>query len=87
MEDITTQPPVPVSKYAPFTYEEFKVIQSEMEAMGYWLPKDATAQRKLWMNCTRIRGKAENQPCSCKQSAGLWARCVEDINTFIKARI
>lgn len=88
MEDIlTTQPPVPESKYAPFTYEEFKVIQSEMEVMGYWLPKDAMAQRKLWENCTKIRGTRENMPCSCKQSAGLWARCVDDINTFIKARI
>ncbi len=86
MDTITTQPPVPESKYAPFTLEEFQIIQAEMSAMGYWLPKDATAQRKLWQNCVRIRGKAENQPCSCKSSAGLWARCVDDINNFIKAR-
>ena len=87
MEQISNQPPVPESKYAPFSYEEFKIIQAYMSALGYWVPKDVTSQRNLWENCTRIRGKAENQPCTCKSSAGLWARCVEDINTFIKARI
>jgi hypothetical protein len=83
METITTQP----NRFAPFTYEEFKVIQAEMEAIGVYLPSDATAQRKLWENCTRIRGKAENQPCSCKSSSGLWVRCIDDIKEFIKARI
>lgn len=86
MDTITTQPPVPESKYAPFTLEEFQLIQAEMNAIGVYLPSDATAQRKIWQNCTRIRGKAENQPCSCKSSAGLWARCIDDIREFIKAR-
>jgi hypothetical protein len=86
MDTITTQPPVPESKYAPFTLEEFQIIQAEMNAIGVYLPSDATAQRKLWQNCVRIRGKAENQPCSCKSSAGLWVRCIDDIKGFIKAR-
>ena len=86
MDTITTQPPVPESKYAPFTFEEFQLIQAEMNAIGVYLPSDATAQRKLWQNCVRIRGKAENQPCSCKSSAGLWVRCIDDIKGFIKAR-
>ena len=84
--NIPQNPPVPESKYAPFSYEEFKTIQAEMSAMGYWLPRDAAAQRKLWENCTRIRGKSEPMPCTCKSSAGLWARCVEDINNFIKSK-
>jgi hypothetical protein len=86
MDTITTQPPVPESKYAPFTLEEFQIIQAEMNAIGVYLPSDAGAQRKLWQNCVRIRGKAENQPCSCKSSAGLWARCIDDIRGFINAR-
>jgi hypothetical protein len=86
MDTITTQPPVPESKYAPFTLEEFQIIQAEMNAIGVYLPSDATAQRKLWQNCVRIRGKAENQPCSCKSSAGLWVRCIDDIKQFINAR-
>jgi hypothetical protein len=83
METVTTQ----AITFAPFTYEEFQIIKAEMEAIGVYLPSDATAQRKLWQNCTRIRGKAENQPCSCKSSAGLWVRCIDDIKEFIKARI
>ena len=86
METVTTQPPVPASKYAPFTLEEFQLIQAEMNAIGVYLPSDAGAQRKLWENCTRIRGQVERQPCSCKSSAGLWARCIDDIRQFIKAR-
>lgn len=83
METVTTQP----NTYAPFTYEEFVVIRAEMEAIGNYLPADATAQRKLWENCTRIRGQRENQPCTCKSAAGLWAKCIEDTKAFIKARI
>jgi hypothetical protein len=83
MEQITTQP----NRYAPFTYEEFQLIKAETDAVGLYLPSDATAQRRLWENCTRIRGKAENQPCSCKSSGGLWARCIDDVREFIKARV
>ena len=74
------------NKFAPFTEAEFTQMKAEMEVMGYWLPRDGGAQRQLWINCTKIRGSKENQPCSCKSSAGLWARCVEDINTFIKSK-
>jgi hypothetical protein len=74
----------PINPYLPFTEEEFNIMKSEMEAMGYWLPRDVNAQRRLWSNCTRVRGKSENQPCTCKSSAGLWSKCVEDINNFIK---
>ena len=74
------------NKYEPFTEEEFGIIKAEMDAIGLYLPSDAGAQRKIWENCTRIRGRAENQPCSCKSSGGLWARCIEDIRQFIKDR-
>jgi hypothetical protein len=82
MEQITTQP----NTYAPFTYEEFQIIKAEMDAIGLYLPSDAGAQRKIWDNCTSLRGRAENQPCSCKSSGGLWARCIDDIKQFIKDR-
>ena len=82
MESVTTQS----NTYAPFTYEEFQIIKAEMDAIGVYLPSDATAQRKLWENCVRIRGKAENQPCSCRSSGGLWVRCIEDIKAFIRDR-
>jgi hypothetical protein len=82
MEIVTTQ----AINYAPFTYEEFQIIKAEMDAIGVYLPSDVNAQRKLWENCTRIRGKAENQPCSCKSSAGLWVRCLDDIKAFIRDR-
>lgn len=75
------------NKYAPFTYEEFVVIKAEIEAVGNYLPSDAGAQRKLWENCTRIRGKAENQPCGhCGKTSGLWVKCINDIKAFIKER-
>ena len=82
MESVTTQ----AITYAPFTYEEFQIIKAEMDAIGVYLPSDATAQRKLWENCTRIRGKAENQPCSCKSSARLWGDCVTELRNYIKER-
>ena len=83
METVTTQ----AITYAPFTYEEFQIIKAEMEVIGNYLPSDVGAQRKIWENCTRIRGKAENQPCSCRSSGGLWARCIDDIKGFIKVRV
>ena len=82
METVTPQ----AITYAPFSYEEFQIIKAEMEVIGNYLPSDATAQRKIWENCTRIRGKAENQPCSCRSSGGLWARCIDDIKAFIRDR-
>lgn len=83
METVTT----PANTYAPFTYEEFLVIQAEIEVIGTYLPSDATAQRKLWENCTRIRGQRENQPCTCNGAGALWARCIDDTRAFVKARI
>lgn len=74
------------NKYEPFTEEEFGIIKAEMDAIGLYLPSDVGAQRKIWENCTRIRGKSEPQPCTCKSSGGLWARCIEDIRGFIKDR-
>lgn len=83
METVTTQ----AITYAPFSYEEFQIIKAEMAAIGVYLPSDVGAQRKIWENCTRIRGKSEPTPCSCKSSGGLWARCIDDIREFIKARV
>ena len=83
METVTTQ----ATTYAPFTYEEFQVIKAEREAVGNYLPTDPGAQRKLWENCTRIRGKAENQPCgTCGKTGGLWMKCIDDIKAFIRDR-
>jgi hypothetical protein len=71
-------------KYKPFSIEEWTVMKAEVEVLGAYLPESQL--RIMWERCTRIRGKAENQPCSCKGSSGLWARCIDDIRAFIKER-
>ena len=72
------------NKYAPFTEAEFKELKEEVEVLGAYLPESQL--RIMWERCTRIRGKRENQPCMCKGSSGLWARCIDDIRAFIKER-
>ena len=72
-------------KYAPFTDEEFVVMVEQMKAIGNYLPEHQMGI--MWERCTRIRGQKENQPCGCKSAGGLWAKCVEDINTFISQRV
>jgi hypothetical protein len=72
------------NKYAPFTLEEWTVMKAEVEALGNYLPEHQLGI--MWERCTRIRGQRENQPCMCKGSAGLWARCIENIRAFIKER-
>jgi hypothetical protein len=72
-------------KYAPFTDEEFAVMVEQMKAIGNYLPEHQMGI--MWERCTRIRGQKENQPCGCKSAGGLWAKCVEDINTFISQRV
>jgi hypothetical protein len=71
-------------KYKPFSIEEWTAMKAEVEALGAYLPEHQL--RIMWERCTRIRGKAENQPCMCKSSSGLWARCIDDIRAFIKER-
>ncbi len=71
-------------KYKPFSIEEWAVMKAEVGALGAYLPESQLGI--MWERCTRIRGKRENQPCSCKGSSGLWARCIDDIRAFIKER-
>ena len=71
-------------KYKPFSIEEWAAMKAEVEVLGHYLPESQL--RIMWERCTRIRGKRENQPCMCKGSSGLWARCIDDIRAFIKER-
>jgi len=83
MEEII-QPPVPESKYAPFTLEDYQMMVADLETIGSYLP-----EHKLdifWQRCTMIRGKSERRPCSCGSAGALWAACVEDIRNFVNAR-
>jgi hypothetical protein len=76
-----------VIDYSPFTEEEFMVIKAEMGAMGYYLPKDGGAQRKIWENCTKIKPNIGAMPsCTCKSQTHRWIECVEEINRFIKSK-
>jgi len=81
---IPTNPPVAESKYAPFTLEEFQEMQTRLDSIGNYLPEHQ--MNYMWIQCTKIRGKRENQPCSCRTSGKLWAKCIEDIRTFINSK-
>lgn len=75
------------NKYEPFTEEEFMLIKAEMAAMGYYLPKDGVAQRKIWENCTKVKPTIGPMPsCTCKSQIHRWVECVEEINRFIKSK-
>jgi len=83
-EQIPTQPPVPESKYAPLNLAEFKELKEHLEGIKSFLPEHLMST--LWSKCNAIRGERINQPCSCKSSAGLWGRCVEDLRQFVRDR-
>lgn len=69
--------------YSPFNEEEFLSIKSEMASFGSYLPEGKMGW--LWDKCTTLRAnKKEPQPCGCKSSAGLWAKCADDVREYIK---
>lgn len=70
--------------YSPFSKEEFEKIELQLKEVGSYLPEHL--MNPMWSYCTRIRDKKEPQPCGCKSSAGLWAKCVTDVRNFVKER-
>jgi hypothetical protein len=69
--------------YAPFNENEFNEIKAMMATFGSYLPEDKMGW--LWSKCTLIRGNTkEPQPCGCKSSVGLWAKCADDVRDYIK---
>jgi len=83
-EQIPQQPPVPQSKYAPLNLQEFQELKEHLEGIKSFLPEHLMGT--LWEKCNRIRDERINQPCSCKSSAGLWSRCVDELRQFVRDR-
>ena len=81
---MSEQAPVPESKYAPLSLAEFKELREHLEGVKAFLPEHLMGT--LWEKCNRIRGERIIQPCSCKSSSGLWARCVDDLRQFVRER-
>jgi hypothetical protein len=82
MEEL--KPNIPESKYAPLNLEEFQQLSKVLSEVGNYLPEHHMGY--MWMMCTRLRGTRENQPCSCRSSAGLWARCVDELKQFVNQK-
>jgi hypothetical protein len=76
--------PVGESKYAPLNLEEFQKLKTDLESVRSHLPEHL--MHTFWVMCNRIRGERANQPCSCRSSSGLWARCVSDLREFVKGK-
>ena len=76
--------PVPESKYAPLNLAEFKDLREHLEGVKAFLPEHLMGT--LWEKCNRIRGERINQTCSCKSSAGLWGRCVDELRQFVRTK-
>jgi len=72
------------SKYHPLNLEEFQKLKEQLNSVGSHLPENLL--NPFWATCNRIRGERINQPCSCRSSSGLWARCVNDLREFVKGR-
>lgn len=73
------------NNYAPFSEAEFNLMREELSQIKMHLPEHLMS--KMWSRCTQIRGNKEPQPCSCKSSAGLWVRCIDELRKFVSDRI
>jgi hypothetical protein len=69
---------------SPLTQEDFDRLKKELEEIKAFLPDHL--MRPFWGWCNLIRGRKENQPCSCKTSARHWGACVEELRKFVKER-
>jgi len=69
---------------SPLTQEDFDRLKKELEGIKAFLPEHLMGP--FWIWCNLIRGRKENQPCSCKTSARHWGACVEELRKFVKER-
>lgn len=65
-----------------FTEEELSELKKTMNSIGSYLPTDKT--HYIWTTYTKITGKKENKPCTCKSSANLWGKAVQTIREYLK---
>ncbi len=72
------------NKYTPLSEQEFIELKEQLAGIKSFLPEHLMGT--LWSKCNAIRGERINQPCSCKSSSGLWARCVDDLRQFVRDR-
>jgi len=83
-EQIPTQPPVPQSKYHPFTLEEFQSIKNDLAGITHTLPTHLAGI--FWTRCNILRGTNTAQPCTCQSSARHWGECVSDLQKYVKEK-
>jgi len=69
---------------SPLTQEDFDRLKKELEVIKAFLPEHLMGP--FWIWCNLIRGRKENQPCSCKTSARHWGACVEELRKFVNER-
>ena len=69
---------------SPLTQEDFDRLKKELEGIKAFLPEHLMGP--FWGWCNLIRGRKENQPCSCKTSARHWGACVEELRKFVNQR-
>jgi len=72
------------NKYTPLSEQEFIELKEQLAGVKSFLPEHLMGT--FWSKCNQIRGERINQPCSCKSSSGLWARCVDDLRQFVRDR-
>ena len=69
---------------SPLTQEDFDRLKKELEGIKAFLPEHLMGP--FWIWCNLIRGRKDNQPCSCKTSARHWGACVEELRKFVNER-
>lgn len=72
------------NKYTPLSEQEFIELKEQLAGVKSFLHENLMST--FWSKCNQIRGERTNQPCSCKSSSGLWARCVDDLRQFVRDR-
>lgn len=81
METVTTTMPDFISKYLPYTEDEYNELKSVMKDITTHIPNDRMGW--VWGNHNKILKTNEPQPCSCGSAAANWKRAADTIRNFI----
>ena len=82
METATTTMPDFISRYLPYTEDEYNELKSVMKDIVTHIPNDRMGW--IWGNHNNILSTNEPRPCSCGSAAGLWIKAAGTIRNFIE---
>ena len=70
-----------VSKYHPFTKEEYDTLKSILDTITNHIPTDKAGW--VWNTYKRLNPEGGSQPCQCGSAASYWKNAVDTIRNYI----